>query len=130
VIGVVDMKRVLIVEDEPMLLELLVTIIEEMGCSTTTASTVDDGIELLGNQAWEIVVTDVRTPGRSDGWDLAWTAYHQWPSLAVIVTSGGNANFGKPLPPSAVFLAKPWSIEQMTSLVHSRAKGFAPSPSR
>ncbi|WP_414707848.1 response regulator [Pseudomonas sp. UBA6562] len=122
------MKRVLIVEDEPMLLELLVTIIDEMGFTTTTAATVDDGIELLGAHAWAMVVTDVRTPGRSDGWDLAWTAHHQWPSLAVIVTSGGNAHFGKPLPSSAVFLAKPWSIEQMTSLVRSRAGGFASSP--
>lgn len=110
-------KQVLIVEDEPIIRELLSLILEDTGAIVTAVETATEGINMLKHYPWAMVITDVRTPGLLDGWDLAWAAHNQLPSLSVIVTSGGNDHFANPLPSSAAFIAKPWSVEQMLSLL-------------
>lgn len=112
-----DVKRVLVVEDEPMLRELLSTLVEDFGAHAMAVDTAERGICLLTGDNWAGVITDVRTPGNADGWDLAWAAYDHHPNMPVIVTSGGNNNFEKSLPPSATFIPKPWSLEQLSELV-------------
>ncbi|WP_276574293.1 response regulator [Pseudomonas fulva] len=110
-------KRILVVEDEPALREFLAMIIEDTGATVVSVDTAEEGIRQLDQQPWAAVVTDVRTPGLSDGWVLAWTAYEKWPRLPVIVTSGGHSRLDVPLPPTAAFIAKPWSIEAMIMLL-------------
>lgn len=118
-------KQVLIVEDEPMLRELLSSIVEETGASVTAVETAHEGIGLLPRRRWDVIVTDVCTPGISDGWDLAWAAHEQRSGLSVIVTSGGSPHFAEPLPPCAAFIAKPWSIDQMVKLLRQCAERTA-----
>lgn len=115
-------KQVLIVEDEPMLRDLLSSIVEETGATVVAVETAQEGVELLSRRHWDVVVTDVCTPGISDGWDLAWAAHEQRPGLSIIVTSGGNNHFAKPLPPCAAFIAKPWSVDQLLSLLRQCAE--------
>lgn len=111
---------VLIIEDEPSLREFLVTIVEDIGGCAVAVDTADAGVSLLPGQPWSLLVTDVNTPGRVDGWDVAWAAYKQDPTLPVLVTSGGNGDLNGTLPPTALFVSKPWSLEQMTALLESR----------
>lgn len=116
-VNVMKGKRILVVEDEPALREFLAMIIEETGATVVAVDTAEEGIRQLDKQPWAAVVTDVRTPGPSDGWDLAWTAHDLWPGLPVIVTSGGHSRLDLALPPTAAFIGKPWSIDQMIALL-------------
>ncbi len=111
---------VLIIEDEPSLREFLVTLVEDIGGCAVAVDTADAGLSLLPGQPWNLLVTDVNTPGRGDGWDVAWAAYKQDATLPVLVTSGGNGDLNGTLPPTALFVSKPWSLEQMTALLESR----------
>jgi len=63
-------KRILVVEDEPALREFLAMIIEDTGATVVSVDTAEEGIRQLDKQPWAAVVTDVRTPGLSDGWGL------------------------------------------------------------
>ncbi|MBF8726506.1 response regulator [Pseudomonas putida] len=110
-------KRILVVEDEPALREFLSLIIEETGARVMAVETATEGIRQLDKQPWAAVVTDVRTPGPFDGWDLAWMAYEQCPCMPVIVTSGGYSKVDMPLPPTAAFIGKPWSIDDIICLL-------------
>ncbi|MBF8660881.1 response regulator [Pseudomonas putida] len=116
-----DGSRILVVEDEPILREFLTLIVEDTGATVSAVETADEGIALLDRKPWAAVITDVRTPGQADGWDLAWAAHDRWPDSVVVVTSGGNDMFDRPLPEGAVFIEKPWAAEQLISAL---LKGF------
>jgi DNA-binding NtrC family response regulator len=110
-------KQVLIVEDEPILRDLLSLIVEDTGATVVAVETAQEGVGLLSKMPWSVIITDVCTPGITDGWDLAWAAHERRLGISIIVTSGGNSHFAKPLPPCATFIAKPWSMDQMVLLL-------------
>lgn len=76
-----DGSRILVVEDEPILREFLTLIVEDTGANASAVETADQGIALLDKKPWAAVITDVRTPGQADGWDLAWAVHDRWPDL-------------------------------------------------
>ncbi|EGC00816.1 MULTISPECIES: response regulator [Pseudomonas] len=108
---------VLIVEDEPMIRELLTLYLEEWGAMVTAVATADDGNEALRKQDWTLLITDVQTPGLLNGVDLAWMASQQKPQTRIIVMSGYYEFAGRVLPPGAEFLPKPWPITQLQELL-------------
>lgn len=62
--------RVLIVEDERKLAELLKNGLEEEGCLVTTAHTGPDGLELAQSTRFDAMVLDIMLPGL-DGFEVA-----------------------------------------------------------
>ena len=108
---------VLLVEDEPMIRELLTLYLEEWGAMVTAVATADDGNEALRKQDWTLLITDVQTPGLFNGVDLAWMASQQKPQTRIIVMSGYYEFAGRVLPPGARFLPKPWPITQLQELL-------------
>jgi DNA-binding NtrC family response regulator len=108
---------VLVVEDEAALRDLVGMVIEDMGMKVTAVDTAEKGWGEILSQVPTLLVTDVITPGSITGWDLAWLAYSTAPDLRVIITSAFSDELNAKLPPSAVFLAKPWTIEQLYSAI-------------
>ena len=108
---------VLIVEDEPMIRELLTLYLEDWGAIVTAVATADDGNEALRTQDWTLLLTDVQTPGLLNGVDLAWMASQQKPQTRIIVMSGYYEYAGSVLPPGAQFLPKPWPITRLQELL-------------
>ncbi|MBF8779326.1 response regulator [Pseudomonas fulva] len=119
--------RVLLVEDEPSLRELVTMALEELGANVTAVATADEGAAILAQQTWTLLLTDVRTPGVLDGLELACLARRQKPCLNIVVMSGYHNNLSAPLPPDVEFLAKPWSLKDFNALVsaqfHARQSG-------
>jgi CheY-like chemotaxis protein/anti-sigma regulatory factor (Ser/Thr protein kinase) len=62
-------NKILVVDDEPALLELMVEILQEAGFATTTAGDGVEALEQLGRQAFDLLLTDIRMP-RIDGIEL------------------------------------------------------------
>ena len=110
-------KRILIVEDEPLLRDFLCSIIEDAGGTPVSVERAEEALQILRQQKWDMLITDVRTPGELDGWDLAWAAHDYRPDLPVIVNSGWSNRFDAALPPTASFVEKPWAVEHMLSMV-------------
>jgi len=54
--------KVLVVDDEPDLLELLELTLSRMGLDTTRAQTVGEATHLLDTQAFDLCLTDMRLP--------------------------------------------------------------------
>ncbi|MES3710792.1 response regulator [Pseudomonas putida] len=50
--------RVLVVEDEPMIRELLTLYLEDWGVSVTAVATADEGREKLDNEDWALLISD------------------------------------------------------------------------
>jgi DNA-binding response OmpR family regulator len=80
-------QRVLIVDDEPALLDALRTALRRAGCDVTACRTFEDAREQLVTDDFDVLVTDVRL-GAFNGIQLAVIARDKSPTRRIIVFSG------------------------------------------
>ncbi|MGH8800123.1 MAG: sigma-54-dependent transcriptional regulator, partial [Casimicrobiaceae bacterium] len=116
--------KVLVVDDEPDLLELLELTLSRMGLDTSRAQSVADAIELLDSQSFDLCLTDMRLP---DGEGLAVVEHITEKALdvpvAVITAFGSAENAVAALKAGAFdYLAKPVALEQLRALVKQALK--------
>ncbi|WP_278439007.1 response regulator [Pseudomonas oryzihabitans] len=111
--------RVLVIEDEYVLRELMCELVEDCGAQSIGLPTADEGLRYLEHHATQIdlVVTDVRMPGVLDGHHLTRLIAQRWPALPVVLTSGYDGEQTSSLPHNACFLAKPWGAGQFTAVI-------------
>lgn len=85
------MKRVLIVEDDPQVMEMLAETIEQEGYAVLRAENGKTALESVAAEKPDAVVTDIVMPGL-DGVELIHSLHKTDPDLPVIAISGGSAN--------------------------------------
>jgi two-component system, cell cycle response regulator CpdR len=97
-------RRALVVDDDPLVLETIVCMLEELGCEAIPARSGSEALEELArDHTVEILVADLNMPGLS-GVQLAQRACSFRPELRVLLVSGGEGDgCGFPL------LQKPFS---------------------
>lgn len=109
---------VLVVEDDQILRSLVVDAISLLGVRIIDCGSADDALTILeGSSSIDLVVTDICMPGSMDGFELAKVIWSRWPCLPVILTSGNRSVPEAELPPYAIFLRKPWSLEALHQAV-------------
>jgi len=113
--------RVLVVDDEPDIRELLDLTLARMGLASSCAGTVAEAKRLLGGGRFQLCLTDMRLP---DGEGLELVKYigeHcQDLPVAVITAHGSMENAISALKAGAFdYLAKPVSLDQLRALVKS-----------
>lgn len=81
---------ILIVDDEQMVRELLVSCLED-SYSCYTANNAVDALSCLKSRTFDLVVTDITMPGLS-GLDFCRMLRDRYPSTAVLVISGLHAD--------------------------------------
>ncbi|HTV88847.1 MAG TPA: response regulator [Stellaceae bacterium] len=82
---------VLIVEDDPDIREIAVTVLEADGYRIIEAANGDDAYRLLASRPdlrVDVLFTDIVMPGRRDGIDLASAAQQLRPELRVLYATG------------------------------------------
>jgi CheY-like chemotaxis protein len=84
-------RTVLVVDDDPLVLEVTADMLEDLGCEVVTAASGLDALERLSENAnIDILVNDLNMPGM-DGYELAQKAAATRPGLQVIMLSGGRS---------------------------------------
>ena len=116
--------KVLVIDDEPDLLELLELTLSRMGLDTERASTVAEAIALLDRESFDLCLTDMRLP---DGEGLRVVEHINQHGLdvpvAVITAFGSAENAVAALKAGAFdYLAKPVALEQLRALVKQALK--------
>jgi two-component system, NtrC family, response regulator PilR len=116
--------KVLVVDDEPDLLELLELTLSRMGLDTTRAESVNDALRLLDREPFDLCLTDMRLP---DGEGLRVVEYITQKALdvpvAVITAFGSAENAVAALKAGAFdYLSKPVALEQLRALVKQALK--------
>ena len=110
--------RILVVEDNPDLCQLVCELLDTFGHATTAVGSAEEALHCVASAEFDVLLTDVRLPGMS-GIDLARSMIVKKPDMHVIFASGYGAavtaNVGFP----AHSLAKPYDIEQLHALLES-----------
>jgi CheY-like chemotaxis protein len=115
-------QTILVVEDEPCVLMATSEGLRQYGFDVVEAINADEAVELLDrDQAISLVFSDVRMPGRMDGFQLArWTAERR-PQVKVLITSG-DVGTGEPPPGfdwSRNFVRKPYRVADVVEIIRS-----------
>jgi two-component system response regulator PilR (NtrC family) len=116
--------KVLVVDDEPDLLELLEMTLSRMGLDTSRAESVGEAIKMLDRDGYDLCLTDWNLP---DGEGLRVVEHITQKALdvpvAVITAFGSPENAVAALKAGAFdYLAKPVALEQLRALVKQALK--------
>jgi two-component system response regulator PilR (NtrC family) len=113
------LSRVLVVDDEPDIRELIDLTLSRMGLAAACAASVAEAKACLAEGAFELCLTDMRLPD-GDGLEIVRFAAEAFPHMpvAVITAYGSTENAIAALKAGAFdYLAKPVGLEQLRALV-------------
>ena len=117
-------RTVLVVEDEELVREMIVSELQDCGFVVLEAETAEKGLEMLEEKPVGVLFTDIRLPGRTDGWELAERARSLYPNLPVIYATGFSAEQPRFVPKS-LFLRKPYLPSAVVAAIE-KLLGSAP----
>jgi two-component system, NtrC family, response regulator PilR len=115
------LRRVLVVDDEADIRELLDMTLARMGLAADCAASVSEAEQRLASQTYNLCLTDMRLPD-GEGLSLVRLIGERYPELpvAVITAHGSMENAVLALKSGAFdYLSKPVSLDQLRALVKS-----------
>jgi len=124
--------RILVVDDEDYVRELLADILEREGCEVVLAGEGHEALSLFDAQGFDAVFTDVGLPGMS-GWELARAVRERDRRLALAVITGWGDTVTAEEQSAAQadwVIPKPFTVERIMGLVDeiSQRKAAAAAP--
>lgn len=130
-------RRVLVIEDEPRLREMLTRAISEMDFQTASAQSAEAAMSALGAAPAGILILDLNLPGMR-GLEFCELARKRWPETQVIILTGhGDLEAAKTAIHLDVvdFLTKPCTLGDLESALdralrrrHERLAAKQPAP--
>ena len=112
-------ERVLVVDDEPDVLQICERILTAEGFSVTTVSNGFEAVQLAGAERFDLLLTDIKMPGM-DGLDVAEAARSVNPNL-VCVTMTGYSTMDTAIEALKLgveeFIIKPFSASDLVSAI-------------
>jgi len=92
-----DQRKVLVVDDESSLRELIKEILEMNGFHVQESSTVDAAIKILGSDRIDLVISDVVMTGK-DGFQLLDKVQKEFTDVKIMLISGYNEYINQNIP--------------------------------
>jgi CheY-like chemotaxis protein len=113
---------VLLVEDEALLRMFVSEMLREEGnFRVIEAANADEALTLLETAGDDVraLVSDVEMPGSMNGFTFTRVVRRAWPHIGLVVVSGRMAPQPHEVPEGAVFVAKPFSADELLKAVQS-----------
>lgn len=108
--------KILFVEDDPTLRMLTGEVMMELGHQVVASETAEEALEALGQQPFDVLLTDVGLAGMS-GIDLAREASARHPRLSLVIASGYAVNASDVGLDQLRTMLKPYDIHQVRELL-------------
>jgi CheY-like chemotaxis protein len=116
-----DRLSILLVEDDPLVLESTAELLADDGCAVRRASTVDEALAVLEEGPLPaVLVTDISLIGERSGLDLARTVAERWPQVKLLIVSGAERPARDDYPEQALFFTKPYACGALLTMVRDR----------
>ncbi|HEV3325103.1 MAG TPA: response regulator transcription factor [Puia sp.] len=113
------MKKVLIIEDDPQLVELLEIHLSDLTCRTTSARNGNLGLDLALKEQYDLVILDLMLPG-IHGMDICRRIRHSHNNVPIMMLSAKSEEIDKVLgleTGADDYLTKPFSIREFIARV-------------
>lgn len=116
--------RILVVEDQPFLLLDLIDQLAELEFDTVPASNARTAAHMLDARI-DALITDIELGSGPTGLTLARLAASRHPGMPIVVVSGGVTPKPDDMPAGAVFVPKPYSLEDIINALESQSIAHA-----
>ncbi len=116
--------RVLVVEDDARLLDILTRHLERMGYEVPTASSGGGALSVMEQSPADIVLTDVRMPGM-DGHTLLQELQERWPATKVVLmTAFGSVDDAVNAMSAGAYsyVCKPFKVDEIAAVLRNAAR--------
>ena len=107
-------KKILLVEDDPSLNELVGQMLEELGADVVRTSTAAEALAACDVTDVDGVISDLVMPGDMDGLDLARRLRERRHDLPIVLMTGYSEAAAAASEEGFPILRKPFSIESLT----------------
>ncbi|MBK7414136.1 MAG: sigma-54-dependent Fis family transcriptional regulator [Dechloromonas sp.] len=116
-----ELNRVLVIDDEPDIRELIDLTLSRMGLAAACAGTVAEARECLADGEFQLCLTDMRLPDGNGLEMVRYIAEHYPQTPVAVITAYGSAENAVAALKAGAFdyLAKPVGLEQLRALVKS-----------
>lgn len=118
-----SVARILVIEDERQIREVLKQMLEKAGYEVDIAEDGNEGLALFKKRPADVVVTDILMPGK-DGLETIEELSREYPELPIVAISGGGpgekAQFALDVAQicgAGRVLAKPFSRKEILSVI-------------
>jgi DNA-binding response OmpR family regulator len=108
--------RILVVEDDPLIREIVVEALREEGYDVIHAANGEEALAWCRRRAADVLFTDIKLPGEVDGWLIAERCRERDPELPVIYATGFSPVAPRPVPDS-LSLQKPYHPDEIVKAV-------------
>jgi signal transduction histidine kinase len=110
--------RVLVVDDEPAVRDVLARILRRAGHEVTAAASGEQALDLFAPGQYDLLFTDLGMPGMGGAALLSYLRARDPRLIAVVVTGWGQHEYGREtLPGAAAVITKPFTSAQIAELV-------------
>jgi DNA-binding NtrC family response regulator len=111
-------KTVLLVEDEPLVMQSTSDLLEHDGYRVVGATNYDEAVAALeAEPETAVLVTDISIGGQGDGVQLARLAAERFPHVRTLIVSGAVRPSGDAYPKDAIFFTKPYAPGALLTIV-------------
>jgi CheY-like chemotaxis protein len=112
-------SRVLLVEDEFLLADLIAEVLGEHGFEVFAVANAQDALRhLTGGAPCDILLTDIKLAGSVDGTELARLARELRPNLPVVYASGSYRTIGElDAVSGSIFVPKPYNPDKLCDML-------------
>jgi len=112
---------ILVVEDDPLILEFLCEILQDEGFVVQPQINADAASLYLQQHANEVglLLTDITMPGTLNGADLANQFGDRWPDKPIMIMSGYETPESSGVRHQVSFIKKPWAIGSLLDCVNN-----------
>ena len=119
---------ILVVEDDPLILEFLCEILQEEGYVVEPQSSADAASVYLESHAPNVglLLTDITMAGKLNGADLANLFGDRWPDKPIMIMSGFETPESSGVRHEVSFIKKPWALGQLLDCVEGALKSHRP----
>jgi DNA-binding NtrC family response regulator len=119
---------ILVVEDDPLILEFLCEILLDEGFVVQSQTSADAALQYLEQHAQNVrmLLTDINMPGKLNGADLANLFGDRWPDKPIMIMSGYETPESSGVRHAVSFIKKPWALGQLLDCVQNALQGNRP----
>lgn len=111
---------ILIVEDEDLVRIMIAEELQSSGYDVLEASCAEEALVQFQQNPVSVLFTDIRMPGRMNGWELAEEVHRRDPSIKVIYTTGYSHERPR-LVPNSLYVGKPYRAAQIVEAIERLA---------
>jgi DNA-binding response OmpR family regulator len=122
--------RVLLVDDDSAVLDMMSAVLKRKGFEVVAASNVTDALRFIATESFDVLITDLHMPNPGDGFTVVTAMRHSQPHALTLLVSGypdvQSAMAAIALEADEI-IVKPFELTRVAELLHEKVQNRKPA---